>query len=109
MIGPALLGWIEKFEMINQLSEIGVLLLMFIAGLETDLKVLNQNRNSSIAVAVGGIIFPLAGGSLAGLGMGMNTANPLFLGLLLSATSVGRKLWHSRCLYRKGRTIPYRL
>jgi monovalent cation:proton antiporter-2 (CPA2) family protein len=88
LIGPALLGWIEKSEIINQLSEIGVLLLMFIAGLETDLKALNQNRNASIAVAIGGIIFPLACGYLAGLGMGMLPSHALFLGLLLSATSV---------------------
>jgi Kef-type K+ transport system membrane component KefB len=61
---------------------------MFIAGLETDIKALNQNRNSSIGVAVGGIIFPLIGGYLAGLAIGMNQSHALFLGLLLSATSV---------------------
>jgi monovalent cation:proton antiporter-2 (CPA2) family protein len=88
VIGPALLGWIQQSEMIDQLSEIGVLLLMFIAGLETDIKALNQNRNSSVAVAIGGIIFPLTGGYLAGLGIGMDQSHALFLGLLLSATSV---------------------
>jgi monovalent cation:proton antiporter-2 (CPA2) family protein len=88
IIGPAVLGWIEKTEIIDQISEIGVLLLMFIAGLETDIKALNQNRNSSIGVAVGGIIFPLIGGYLAGLAIGMNQSHALFLGLLLSATSV---------------------
>jgi Kef-type K+ transport system membrane component KefB len=45
--------------MITQISEIGVLLLMFMAGVETDIKALDQNRNSSIAVAVGGIAAPL--------------------------------------------------
>lgn len=61
---------------------------MFIADLETDLKALNQNRNASIAVAVGGIIFPLLGGFLAGQIVGMNQAHAIFLGLVLSATSV---------------------
>ncbi|WP_442601914.1 cation:proton antiporter [Paenibacillus sp. KN14-4R] len=88
IIGPALLGWIQKTEMIDSLSEIGVLLLMFIAGLETDLKALNQNRNSSLAVAVGGIIFPLVGGFLTGYFMGLEQSHSLFLGLMLSATSV---------------------
>lgn len=88
IIGPAVLGWIQKIEMIDQLSEIGVLLLMFIAGLETDLKALNQNRNASTAVAVGGVIFPLFGGFLAGQIVGMNQAHSIFLGLVLSATSV---------------------
>ncbi len=88
LIGPAVLGWIEKSEMIIQISEIGVLLLMFLAGLETDLQALNKNRNSSIAVAVGGIILPLTLGCVAGLGIGMDQSHALFLGLLLSATSV---------------------
>lgn len=88
VIGPAVLGWIAPSEMITQLSEIGVLLLMFIAGLETDIKSLKQNRNSSIAVAVGGIIAPLFCFYLAGLVIGMEQRHALFLGLLFSATSV---------------------
>ncbi|TCP67089.1 cation:proton antiporter [Baia soyae] len=88
VIGPAVFGWIEDSEMIEQISEIGVILLMFIAGLETDIKSLNQNRNSSFAVAVGGIIFPLLGGYFAGLGFGLSHSHAFFLGLLLSATSV---------------------
>ncbi|SFX02124.1 sodium/proton-potassium antiporter GerN, CPA2 family (TC 2.A.37.2.2) [Thermoactinomyces sp. DSM 45891] len=88
IIGPAVFGWIQGSDMIRQLSEIGVILLMFIAGLETDVKSLRQNRNSSIAVAVGGIIFPFLGGYLVGLGMELSQSHALFLGLLLSATSV---------------------
>ncbi|WP_312560184.1 cation:proton antiporter [Anaerospora sp.] len=88
VIGPAVLGWIAPSEMITQISEIGVLLLMFIAGLETDIKALNENRNSSIAVAVGGVVAPLFVGYLSGLVIGMEQSNALFLGLLLSATSV---------------------
>lgn len=38
IFGTALLGWIQVSPMITQFSDIGVLLLMFIAGLETDLK-----------------------------------------------------------------------
>lgn len=88
VIGPAVLGWIAPSEMITQLSEIGVLLLMFIAGLETDIKSLKQNRNASIAVAVGGVIAPLVCFYLAGLAIGMEQRHALFLGLLFSATSV---------------------
>lgn len=88
VIGPAVLGWIAPSEMITQLSKIGVLLLMFIAGLETDVESLKQNRNSSIAVAVGGVIAPLVCFYLAGLIIGMEQRHALFLGLLFSATSV---------------------
>ncbi|PFD38753.1 sodium:proton antiporter [Bacillus cereus] len=88
VIGPAVLGWIENSELLTQLSNVGVILLMFMAGLETDLKELNENRNSSLAVAVGGIVLPFVGGYVAGLAMGMEQGNAVFLGLLLCATSV---------------------
>lgn len=88
VIGPAVLGWVDKSTMIEELSQIGVLLLMFIAGLETDIKELNRNRNASLAVAVGGIIMPLLGGYYGGMLFGLDHQNALFLGLLLSATSV---------------------
>ncbi|MGH1284683.1 cation:proton antiporter [Bacillus toyonensis] len=88
VIGPAVLGWIENSELLTQLSNVGVILLMFMAGLETDLEELNANRNSSLAVALGGIILPFIGGYVSGLVMGMEQGNAVFLGLLLCATSV---------------------
>ncbi|PGD36813.1 cation:proton antiporter [Bacillus wiedmannii] len=88
VIGPAILGWIENSELLTQLSNVGVILLMFMAGLETDLEELNANRNSSLAIALGGIILPFVGGYISGLVMGMEQGNAVFLGLLLCATSV---------------------
>lgn len=88
IIGPAILGWIESSEIINELSEIGVLLLMFIAGLETNIDDLKRSIKSSTAVALGGILLPLLGGYLVGSAIGMETSQSIFLGLLLSATSV---------------------
>lgn len=88
VIGPAVLGWIQDTVLIDQLSEIGVLLLMFLAGLETDLDELNRSRRSSFMVALGGIILPLIGGYLTGSMLGFSTIPALFLGVLLSATSV---------------------
>lgn len=88
VIGPASLGWIEQTTVIETFSYIGVLLLMFLAGLETDLKELNRNRTPSIAVAVGGIVVPFATGYVLGEWFGLHVGESLFLGLLLSATSV---------------------
>lgn len=88
VIGPAMLGWVENSDIIRELSQVGVLLLMFIAGLETDLRELNRNRRASVAVALGGIITPLATVFLVGWAFGMDQRQALFLGLLLSATSV---------------------
>jgi monovalent cation:proton antiporter-2 (CPA2) family protein len=88
LIGPALLGWVPDSDIIHTFSEIGVILLMFIAGLETDLIALKNSAKSSSAVAIGGVIFPLGLGFLAGTLIGMDTAHAVFLGLILSATSV---------------------
>jgi monovalent cation:proton antiporter-2 (CPA2) family protein len=102
VIGPAMLGWVQETEMLTQMSQIGVLLLMFIAGLETDLEELNKSRNSSVAVAVGGIIFPFALGGAAAYAFGMSFETSIFIGLLLSATSVSISVQALRDLGQSG-------
>lgn len=88
LLGPAVLGWIEPSEFIHYFSQIGVLLLMFIAGLETDLDQFKRSWKSSLAVALGGVIFPLIGGYSLGMTLGWTTEQALFLALVISATSV---------------------
>lgn len=88
ILGPAVLGWVQDGEFIHYISEIGVLLLMFIAGLETDLDQLRKNWKSAFAVAVGGIILPFLGGFALGEMFGFAYHNALFMGVILSATSV---------------------
>ena len=78
IIGPAVLGIINSSELIDELSEIGVLLLMFMAGLETDLEELNRNLKSSFAVAAGGIIFPFIGGYVTGVLFGLIQSHAIF-------------------------------
>ncbi|MFF2483568.1 cation:proton antiporter [Paenibacillus sp. NPDC058071] len=88
LLGPAILGWVQPNEFIHYFSEIGVLLLMFIAGLETDLEQLKRNWKSSFAVAAGGVVLPLIGGYAVASGFGLNPSEAWFIGLLLCATSV---------------------
>lgn len=88
VLGPAVLGWVQDSDFIHYMSEIGVLLLMFIAGMETDLAQLRRNWKSAFAVAVGGILLPFLGGMAVGEWFGFAQHNALFLGALLSATSV---------------------
>ncbi|MDT2045892.1 cation:proton antiporter, partial [Priestia flexa] len=88
IIGPAVLGWIHDDEIIKTFSEIGVLLLMFLAGLETNLKVLNENKKAAILVAAGGIIAPILLGYAGAQYYNFSLAESIFIGLLLSATSV---------------------
>ncbi|GAC40821.1 cation:proton antiporter [Paenibacillus popilliae] len=88
LVGPAVLGWIEKDSFITQVSEIGVLLLMFIAGLETDVDQLRKNWKSAFTVAVGGIILPFIGGYGAAIAFGFSSNYALFFGVIFCATSV---------------------
>lgn len=88
LLGPAVLGWVEQGSFINELSEIGVLLLMFIAGLETDLEQLRKNWKSALAVAIGGIILPFIGGYSTAIAFGFGQTYAMFFGVIFCATSV---------------------
>lgn len=88
ILGPALLGWVHDTEILKIFSEIGVLLLMFLAGLETNLEDLNRNKKAAFLVAAGGIIAPIVLGYVGSIYYGLSTAEAIFIGLLLSATSV---------------------
>ncbi|MCG7381938.1 cation:proton antiporter [Paenibacillus sp. ACRRY] len=88
VLGPAVLGWISNGDFIHFFAEIGVLLLMFMAGLETDLEQLRKNWKPAMAVAIGGIVLPVIGGYAAGQLFGMSPIHSLFIGVLFSATSV---------------------
>lgn len=88
IIGPALLGWVHDSDIMKIFSEIGVLLLMFLAGLETDLQEMNKNKKAAIYVALGGILMPIILCYLAAQYYDMSLGESIFIGLLLSATSV---------------------
>lgn len=88
VLGPSVLGVVTDTEMIQEISQIGVILLMFIAGLETDIDEFKRTGKASTSVGVIGIIAPLAMGYAAGLALGLSSIESVFLGLLLSATSV---------------------
>jgi Kef-type K+ transport system membrane component KefB len=102
VFGPALLGIIEETNFIQTTAEIGVIVLMFTSGMETDVAELKRSGKASFVIALIGVLLPLAGG----FGVGMifnspdlmvnNTAGPsgslflqnIFLGIILTATSV---------------------
>lgn len=74
---------------IHVLAELGVLLLLFLIGLETDIYRLLAVGRSSVAVALAGVILPFAAGYGVGILAGLPTTVSLFLGAALTATSVG--------------------
>lgn len=75
-------------EIIHFTSELGVILLMFIAGLESDLGLLKKYLKSALAVAVLGLVAPLIVFTIAGMAFGYSSVEAIFFGVLFAATSV---------------------
>ncbi|HHW66285.1 MAG: hypothetical protein PWP07_1335 [Epulopiscium sp.] len=99
ILGPTVLGWLNgQNEMIHTMSEIGVIFLMFLAGLETDINELKSSGKGASLIAVGGVIFPLFFGTiipyvffkeyLPGGDGHQQLLFALYIGTILTATSV---------------------
>ncbi|MCD7799981.1 MAG: cation:proton antiporter [Ruminococcus sp.] len=95
LIGPAFLNLVPSSEFLSNISELGVIVLMFSAGLEVDIKELKKCGLASFIIALIGVIVPLIGGYLTFAPFNESTADStkifyenLFMGLILTATSV---------------------
>lgn len=95
LIGPSVLGIVQQSDFLVQMAEIGVILLMFSAGLETNLKDLLKTGPIAFLIACAGVFVPLVGGTL--LYMGFYGTAPwgsekfytaVFIGVIMTATSV---------------------
>lgn len=95
LIGPSVLHIVNQSEFISSMAEIGVILLMFSAGLETNLKDLLKTGFKALLIACAGVFVPLVGGTILYMcfyGFS-NVGTPefytaLFVGVILTATSV---------------------
>ncbi len=95
LIGPSILGFVDQSDFILQMAEIGVILLMFSAGLETDLKELMKTGPIAALIACAGVFIPLVLGALYYMvfyGFAPWGSNEfyeaVFIGTILTATSV---------------------
>lgn len=91
ILGPAGFGILKETEFITQVAELGVIVLMFDAGLETDINELKRSGNNSFIVALMGVIIPFIGGFIVADLYGIGTTDVLknvFIGVILTATSV---------------------
>ena len=96
LIGPSLLGLVQYSDFLGQMAEIGVIIIMFTAGLETRLSELRKTGIKALLIASAGVFVPLILGTL--LYFAFYGAAPfgsddfykaVFIGLILTATSVG--------------------
>ncbi len=97
IFGPAVLNVLQETEFIKQMAELGVIALMFVAGIETDINEMKKTGKASCAIALVGVIVPLAGGFLVSMIFNQPTAGTpdqlailknVFIGVILTATSV---------------------
>ena len=90
LIGPSVLGWLKPDETIRLLAEIGIILLLFEVGIETDISKLMQARVKSLVAALAGVIVPFVAGVAVSLwAFGLPVLVSLFIGGALTATSIG--------------------
>ena len=86
LIGPHGLGWLSSgSETIRLLSDVGVIYLLFIAGLEIDLVEFARIRQRSFRFGLLTFGLPMAGGLLLGLGFGYSLMSSVLLGSILSS------------------------
>ena len=93
VMGPAMLNIIHSTEFLSQVSELGVIVMMFTAGLGTSLNDLKQTGKAGFLVALCGVIVPLIGGTILSLFFNTSTdpnafMQNVFIGVVLTATSV---------------------
>lgn len=96
VLGPAILGILNETEFISMLSEVGVITLMFSAGMETDMHEMKKAGKACFIVALIGVIVPLIGGFLLAsvFNQGEEDVSApvylqnIFIGVILTATSV---------------------
>ena len=90
LLGSSVLGLVDPgVEVIHLLAELGVIILLFAIGLETDLRKLLKVGGTSAAVAAVGVILPFALGYAACRLLGLPNLVAIVAGASLTATSVG--------------------
>lgn len=99
ILGPAGFRVLSETAFIHEVAEIGVIVLMFCAGMETDLKELKASGKASFIIALCGVIVPLLGGFgvawifnrpslIASHAEASVFLQNVFIGVILTATSV---------------------
>jgi Kef-type K+ transport system membrane component KefB len=89
ILGPSLLGVVTVGPVVTTLAQIGALCILAIAGLETNRILMRRVGRAALLAAVGGVVLPFLGGLGVALATGLDVHAALFIGAILTATSVG--------------------
>ena len=87
-LAPAAANAVSVSSIFKILADLGVVLLMFVAGVETDISMMRRTVAPAFWAATGGVILPMVGGYLLSRSFGFSTAEAVFIGTILTATSV---------------------
>jgi len=87
VLGPSVLGIVAPNETISIIAELGVIVLLFTAGMEMNFKELRSLLKPSVVIAVGGIVLALGGGFLAATAVGLPPFESFFIGVVIASTS----------------------
>ncbi|GHP14538.1 hypothetical protein YK48G_19630 [Lentilactobacillus fungorum] len=88
ILGPGIFDVLQNTHLMQAGSEIGVIILMFIAGIESDLDLLKKYFKPAISVAAIGVLFPMIIFYGYGELMGQGFERSIFWGVIFAATSV---------------------
>lgn len=87
-LAPSSATSVSVADVFKVLADLGVVLLMFVAGLETDVAMMRSTVAPAFWAATGGVILPMASGYALSRSFGFSIAESLFIGTILTATSV---------------------
>lgn len=89
VLGPSVLGWVRPNEILTALAEMGVIFLLFRVGLEVKASDLLRVGGTALLIAILGVALPFGLGWAAMSWTGGSSAEAIFVGAALTATSVG--------------------
>lgn len=88
VLGPSMLNIVQNSTILEALSKFGIILIMFLAGMETSIKKFIANSSKYVKIAVFGVIVPLILGTIFSLIYIQDLKTNLFFGAVITATSV---------------------
>jgi Kef-type K+ transport system membrane component KefB len=87
VLGPSVLGLAQPNETLTTIAELGVIVLLFSAGMEMDFKEFKNLLRPALLIAVLGIALAVGGGFAVGIAIGLGVFESLFIGIVIASTS----------------------